>query len=469
MAQRGKITVVGLGPGDTSLMTAQAIEAIKGAEVIVGYKYYFKFVTELAGEEVICVDTGMKKERERAKIAFEYAHNDKNVVVISSGDSGIYGMAPLIEEMGVKDHNNQIEVTVVPGISAFQAAAAVLGAPIGHDLCTISLSDLLTPWPLIEKRIEAAAIGDFVTSIYNPKSKGRYWQLRRFVEIYKKHRSGDTPVGVVRQVAREEQNVTVCTLDTIDYEAIDMFTILVIGNSQSYSVGEKIITPRGYYNQEETTSVGIGQSIMIKSFKQIQSELRNPEVGLERLWPLLHLVHTSADFDMENIFYCDPEAMAEWNSYLKSGNAVIITDVTMVKSGIRKAAVERLGIEVKCYLSDERVAKMAKEKNITRTQAGIRLAVEEHPNAIYAFGNAPTALIELTDAIRKGKATPTGVVAAPVGFVNVVESKHRIKSFDDLNKCIVEGRKGGSSLAATILNAALSFEDSVQMMPGRDL
>lgn len=466
---KGRITVVGLGPGDESLMTGQAIDAIKRADVIVGYKYYFKFVETLSDHDVVCVDTGMKKERERAKIAFEYAHQDKNVVVISSGDAGIYGMAPLIEEMGIKDHNSEIEVVIVPGISAFQAAAAVLGAPIGHDLCTISLSDLLTPWNLIEKRIEAAAIGDFVTSIYNPKSKGRYWQLKRFVEIYKKHRNGNTPVGVVRQVAREEQDITVCTLDTIDFESIDMFTILVVGNSQSYIANNKIITPRGYYNQDNDPSVKIGQSIMIKSFKQIRSELSNPEISISRLWPLLHLVHTSADFDMENIFYCDDNAMDKWHRYLTSGEAVIVTDVTMVKSGIRKAALERLGIKVKCYLEDERVVEMAKEKGITRTQAGIRLAVKEHPDAIYAFGNAPTALIELTEAIRKGNATPTGVVAAPVGFVNVVESKHRMKSFDSISKCIVTGRKGGSSLAATILNAALSFDDAYQMMPGRDL
>ncbi|QZE14730.1 precorrin-3B C(17)-methyltransferase [Halosquirtibacter laminarini] len=469
MAGLGKITVVGLGPGDLSMMTHQAIDAIKNAEVIVGYKYYFQFVKSITNENVLCVDTGMKKERERARIAFEYAHDRKRVVVISSGDSGIYGMAPLIEEMAVKDHNSEVAVEIVPGISAFQAAAAVLGAPIGHDLCTISLSDLLTPWPLIERRIEAAAIGDFVTSIYNPKSKGRYWQLKRFVEIYKKHRSGNTPVGVVRQVAREEQSVTVCTLDTIDFDSIDMFTILVVGNSQSYSVGNKIITPRGYYNQEEAPSVGVGQSIMIKSFKQIKSELKNPDISLNRMWPLLHLVHTSADFDMENIFYCDEHVMENWHKYLHSGSAVVITDVTMVKSGIRKAAIERLGVQVKCYLSDERTAALAKEKGITRTQAGIRLASEDHPNAIYAFGNAPTALIELTELIRKGKVSPTGVVAAPVGFVNVVESKHRMKSFDGVDKCVVEGRKGGSSLAATILNAALSYDDAVQMLPGRDL
>ena len=140
----------------------------------------------------------------------------------------------------------------------------------------------------------------------------------------------------------------------------------------------------------------------------------------------------------------------------------------MVTSGIRKGALQRLGIEAKCYLSDPRVAEMVNE-NITRTQAGIRLAVEEHPDALFAFGNAPTALMELCDLIRKGKARPTGIIAAPVGFVHVRESKHMVKPFRNIPKIIVEGRKGGSNLAATLCNAILTFDDAEQLKPGRDL
>ena len=147
----------------------------------------------------------------------------------------------------------------------------------------------------------------------------------------------------------------------------------------------------------------------------------------------------------------------------------MVADVTMAASGIRKGALERLGIEVKCYLSDGRVAEMANQMNITRTQAGIRLAVEEHPEALYVFGNAPTALMELCSLMRRGKANPVGVVGAPVGFVNVRESKYMLKSFVGLPKVIIEGRKGGSNLAATIVNAILCFDDAVQLLPGRDL
>ena len=148
----------------------------------------------------------------------------------------------------------------------------------------------------------------------------------------------------------------------------------------------------------------------------------------------------------------------------------IITDVTMVVSGIRKGALQRLGIEAKCYLDDPRVKQMAEEKGITRTQAGIRLAVEDYPvDAIFAFGNAPTALMELCDLIRKGKAHPAGIIAAPVGFVHVRESKHMVKPFKDIPKLIIEGRKGGSNLAATLINSILCFNDAEALWPGRDL
>ena len=141
----------------------------------------------------------------------------------------------------------------------------------------------------------------------------------------------------------------------------------------------------------------------------------------------------------------------------------------MAASGIRKGALQRMGIEVKCYLQDERTAQLATEKGITRTQAGIRLAVQEHPDALYVFGNAPTALMELCELVRKGKTTPAGIIAAPVGFVHVQESKHMVKPFTSIPKLIIEGRKGGSNLAATLVNAILCYNDAEQLKPGRDV
>ena len=247
----GKIIIAGIGPGSKEDITPAVLQAVSEADVIVGYKYYFQFIEPYVKEGCECIDTGMKKERERADQAFDMAKQGKTVVVISSGDAGIYGMAPLIYEMK-RESLSDIEVEALPGISAFQKAASLLGAPIGHDMCIISLSDLMTPWEVIERRINAAAEGDFVTAIYNPKSHGRYWQLYRLQELFLKYRSEDTPVGYVRQAGREEQDIKVTNLGAFDPEDIDMFTVIIIGNSQSYICDGKFITPRGYFRGERS-------------------------------------------------------------------------------------------------------------------------------------------------------------------------------------------------------------------------
>ncbi len=466
---QGKIYVVGIGPGSEEDITPAVRAAITRSDVVVGYKYYFNFIQSVIHPGTECIDTGMKKEKDRAALAFEYAEQGKTVCVVSSGDAGIYGMAPLVLEMK-REKASPVEVEILPGISAFQKGAALLGAPIGHDFCIISLSDLMTPWEKIERRIEAAASADFVTAVYNPKSEGRYWQLHRLKEIFRQYRSPENPVGFVRQAGRDEQEIKITTIADFDPEEVDMFTIVIIGNSQSYAWDDKIITPRGYYREQRTDEVGIGQEIMMRSFRTIESELQNKDIPLGRKWALLHAIHTTADFDMENILYTDDNAVETLHALLHDGKTrTIVTDVTMAASGIRKGALERLGIEVKCYLSDERVAEMAARMKITRTQAGIRLAAEEHPDALYVFGNAPTALMELCKLTRLGKAHPAGVIGAPVGFVNVRESKHMLKSFTTIPKLIIEGRKGGSNLAATLVNAILCFDDAEGLRPGRDV
>ena len=500
----GKIVIAGIGPGSKEDITPAVLEAVQEADAVVGYKYYFQFIEAYVKDGCECIDTGMKKERERAEQAFLLAEQGKNVVVISSGDAGLYGMAPLIYEMREERRianssqpssealsQPSVEVEVLPGISAFQKAASLLGAPIGHDVCLISLSDLMTPWEVIERRIKAAAVGDFVTAVYNPKSHGRYWQLYRLQELFLKYRSEETPVGYVRQAGREEQEIKVTTLGDFNPEDVDMFTVILIGNSQSYIADGKFITPRGYYSSvagdlrspthelriSNSQQPKVGQQIMMESFRTILKELRkntsSPAFtgrGQGWVWALLHAIHTTADFDMEKILYTDEGAVETLYNKVANGELkTIVTDVTMVVSGIRKGALQRLGIEAKCYLSDPRVAGMATNEGITRTQAGIRLAVEEHPDALFAFGNAPTALMELCDLIRKGKAHPAGIIAAPVGFVHVRESKHMVKPFKDIPKIIIEGRKGGSNLAATLCNAILTFDDAAQLKPGRDL
>lgn len=472
MERSGLIEIVGIGPGSPEDMTFAAREALSHAEVVVGYKGYMPYVEPLLGPGAECIATGMRGEQKRAQQALECARDGRRVCVISSGDAGIYGMASLIYELRAAQ-GVDVEVQSIPGLSAFQKAASLLGAPMGHDFCVISLSDLMTPWATIERRIVAAAQADFVTAVYNPHSQSRYWQLDRLRELFLETRAGATPVGVVRNAGRPEQRVQLTTLEGLKPEETDMFTVVIIGNSQSYTSGEVFITPRGYTQRgavDGAPAHKVGQSIMIESFSTILRELRRPDIPLGRLWPLLHTIHATADFEMERLLRVDEGAVETlYEQAVSHRFDTIITDVTMVSSGIRQGALTRLGLEAKCYLHDARTPEVAEREKITRAQAGIRLAVEEHPNALFAIGNAPTALMELCRLIYAGKATPVGVVAAPVGFVHVEESKQMLKPFTQVPKLIIEGRKGGSPLAATLVNAILTFDDAQALLPGRDV
>lgn len=238
------IYVIGIGPGCKDLMTQEAIKAMEDAEVIVGYKTYIDLVKEFIVDKEV-VQNGMRKEIERCKEAIEIAKTGKKVAVISSGDAGIYGMAGLILELVTKE-DTDIKVKVVPGVTASIGAAAVLGAPIMHDFCHISLSDLLTPWEVIEKRLRLAAEADFVICLYNPRSKGRSEHLARAFEIMGEFKDNTTPVGIVKDVGREKENKFICTFDTMDFERVDMTTMVIIGNKSTYIHDDLMITPRGY-------------------------------------------------------------------------------------------------------------------------------------------------------------------------------------------------------------------------------
>lgn len=234
------IYVIGIGPGKQELMTYEAVHAIERSEVIVGYKTYIDLVKDLIKDkEVVC--NGMKQEIDRVKKAVEIAKTGKNVGVISSGDAGVYGMAGLVLEMAEGE-----DVEVISGVTASTAAAAILGAPLMHDFCHISLSDLLTPLDLIYNRVKLASEADFVICIYNPRSKGRPDYLKEAFEIMKKYKAASTPVGIVRNAGREDQRVSIYTLETMDYETVDMVSIVIVGNSSSYTENGKIITKRGY-------------------------------------------------------------------------------------------------------------------------------------------------------------------------------------------------------------------------------
>ena len=238
------IYVIGIGPGCRDLMTQEAISAMEDAEVIVGYKTYIKLVEDFIKDKEV-VQNGMRKEVDRCQDAIDIAKTGKKVAVISSGDAVIYGMAGLILELITKQELD-IPVKVVPGVTASIGAAAVLGAPIMHDFCHISLSDLMTPWEVIEKRLRLAAEADFVICLYNPRSKGRSEHLANAFKIMGEFKDGSTPVGIVKDVGREDQEKFICTFDTMDFERVDMTTMVIIGNKSTYIHDDLMITPRGY-------------------------------------------------------------------------------------------------------------------------------------------------------------------------------------------------------------------------------
>ena len=251
----GKLYVVGLGPGALDHLTPAAGAAIAAAETVVGYKTYLDLIPELlAGKEV--VSSGMLKEVERCRQALQLAAEGRTVALVSSGDAGIYGMAGLALELQPTEAPG-IAVEVVPGVSAVQAAAARLGAPLMHDFAVVSLSDLLTPWPLIRRRLEAAASADFVLALYNPKSRGRTTQLGEAAAILLRHRSPATPIGIVRNACREGETVTVTDLVGLGAAEVDMLSLVIVGNSQTRVDGAgRMVTPRGYQGKFQVPGSG---------------------------------------------------------------------------------------------------------------------------------------------------------------------------------------------------------------------
>ena len=239
------VYVVGLGPGAEEQMTVRAQKVLEHCPVLIGYNVYIDLVKEQFPDKIF-LSTPMRKEPERCRMAFEEAEKGQDVAMICSGDAGVYGMAGLIFEIG-KEYP-EIQIEVVPGITAASGGAAVLGAPLMHDFAVISLSDLLTPWETIEKRLHAAGMADFVICLYNPSSKKRHDYLQKACDLMMKYKSPDTVCGTVAQIARDGETAQVMTLKELRDTEVDMFTTVFVGNSQTKNVNGKMVTPRGYKN-----------------------------------------------------------------------------------------------------------------------------------------------------------------------------------------------------------------------------
>ena len=238
-----KIYVTGLGPGAADQMTIRAKQVLEHCPVVIGYTVYIDLIRDQFPNKVF-LTTPMRKEADRCRMAFEEARKGQDVAMVCSGDAGIYGMAGLICEIG-KDYP-EIGIEVVPGITAASGGAAVLGAPLMHDFAVISLSDLLTPWELIEKRLDAAAAAGFVICLYNPSSKKRADHLERACGIILKHRAPETVCGIVRNIGREGESCELLSLERLRTTQTDMFTTVFIGNSKTMELNGRMVTPRGY-------------------------------------------------------------------------------------------------------------------------------------------------------------------------------------------------------------------------------
>ncbi|MCR5754068.1 MAG: precorrin-3B C(17)-methyltransferase [Acetatifactor sp.] len=238
------IYIVGIGPGEEAYLTGQAKEAIEASDVVVGYTLYAKLLQTYYPQKEY-LTTGMRQEIERCKLCFELCRQGKKVALICSGDAGVYGMAsPMFELLG---DSTDVELVVVPGITAANSGAALLGAPLNHDFCVISLSDLLTPWEVIEKRLQAATLGDFAIAIYNPSSHKRHDYLKKACDIMlQAGAKKDRACGYVENIGREGTVVNVCTLEELREREVNMFTTVFIGNSMSVIKQGKLITKRGY-------------------------------------------------------------------------------------------------------------------------------------------------------------------------------------------------------------------------------
>ena len=242
--KRNLVYVVGLGPGDPQFLTAQAKTALENADVLCGYTVYIDLIRSFYPQKEVHA-TGMTKEIDRCRWALETAQSGKTVALVCSGDAGVYGMASPILEL-VPNYPS-VEIEVIPGLTAALSGGAVLGAPLAHDFCVISLSDRLTPWEIIEKRLACAAMGDFCVAIYNPSSKGRPDYLQRAVRILLQNgKSEETVCGIVRNIGRERQQSEIITLRELENKQVDMFTTVYIGNKATKNIESKMVTPRGY-------------------------------------------------------------------------------------------------------------------------------------------------------------------------------------------------------------------------------
>jgi cobalt-precorrin 5A hydrolase/precorrin-3B C17-methyltransferase len=479
---RGRLYVVGTGPGDPDLLPPLARAALARSELVVGLEQYLDRIRGLLRPGTRVAASAVGDELERGRLAVAEAAAGAAVALISGGDAGVYGMA----SPALATTPPEVEVIGVPGITAMHAAAALLGAPLGHDHCAISLSDLLTPWPEIRRRLEAAAAGDFVVALYNPRSAGRTWQLEAARRLLLEHRKPSTPVGLVTDAYRPGQSVELTTLGELDPTHAGMTTIVVIGSSQTRILAGRMITPRGYPPNPEAASDHLPtlpepatrraravHPIEAESYRILRSRLDLRAPGPLSRAVVERIVHASGDLSYADDLVLDEAALQAGLTALRAG-APVVVDARMVAAAIttrpticaldlanQESALPEAGRGMTASAA-ARGRPAEPEAGLvsvppgedTRSAAGVRAAARTvGAGAIWVIGCAPTALAALLAA----DARPALVVGLPVGFVGAVEAK-RALAVSGLPAVTNRSVKGGSAVAAAALNALLYIE-----------
>ncbi len=443
MQSQGKLYVVGLGPGWPDMLTIRALKAIEESEYVVGYEKYVKRISSLIANKKV-VTTGMHKEVERVKIAVELARNSI-VSLVSGGDPSIYGMLPLVIEY-LLENEIDINVEVVPGVTALNAASALLGAPISGDHAVVSLSDLLLPWNEIERKLLYALRGEFVIAIYNPSSKRRRDNLKKALDIIMAER-GDTFIGIVKNAFRDGQKVYIKRISEISIDEIDMNTILIISNSKTIVKDGKMLTPRGYSSKYDVRKAKKPSKMGAQTKRAINIATKSAEI-LRKIHPgdriedeiIRRCIATTGDPSIKDCIKFEGDILEGIEALRRKCR--IIVDVNMLKAGLRRAAISAIDF--------------AEDSDETRVVSGLKKLENLIKGSFIGIGNSPSAAIELCRIADRKK--PKFIVATPVGFVNASESKEMVRNLDVPSVTTV-GTRGGSTICAAIINCMIEYAE----------
>ncbi len=428
------------------MLTLKALRAIEESEYIVGYKTYVERLSSLiSGKKVIT--TGMREEIERVRKAVELAKNSV-VSLVTGGDPSIYGMLSPVMEYVIRE-GVDVDIEVIPGVSALNAASALLGSPISGDHAVVSLSDLLIPWSVVEKRLMYALRGDFVIAIYNPSSRKRKSKLKRAMELILKER-GDVYVGVVRNAFRENQEVRVLRVSEIlnDPDCVDMSTILIVSNSETVVKDGTMLTPRGYSSMgSEVNEIGEIGEMGATTSKAIRIARESSEL-LKKIHPVDDLrdeivrrcIAATGDVSVRDILRFKGE-VKEGVKALRDGCRIIV-DVRMLQAGLRRHSIAAVDF--------------AEGGEETRVASGLKRIAHLVEGSVVGIGNSPSAAVALCEIAERYK--PAFVVATPVGFVNAAESKEMVRELD-VPSITTAGTRGGSTICAAIINCLIEHAE----------